>query len=421
MKLKIWIPLILALILTSTAGFASASGETALSFLKIGVGARGPAMADAITALTDDATTAYWNPGGLGYINQGKLSLLQTNWLVDTSFQNISYIVPTERGGTWATYISYLNYGAIQGYDTAGAATQNLTPYDMCIGLAWGTTLTDYISFGLTVKQVSEKLEDTVASAYAVDIGSIIKTSNEKLTFGAVIQNMGSKVKFVSAEADLPLVMKVGMAYRITQDGHLTIDLDAPKEQNKVGLNLGFEQWFGILSVRLGYRGLSGVSSNIMGGIGLKATDFQLDYAYVPYGDLGGTHRLSLAFDLGEPILTRDVKLSRLFKKGVKLYEAKQYQDAVSEFLKVLELSPNHIEAQNYLNKSFDEMQKVKLEEAQKEFKEHYSEALRLLSLQEYENAKDELEKALELDPDNEEANELMKKLELIIRIKRRK
>jgi tetratricopeptide (TPR) repeat protein len=400
--------------------FADTPGQSAATFLKIGPGARGPAMADAVTAyVLSDATAAYWNPGILGIINQQKLSLQQTNWLADMNYQTISYLFPTENNGTWSANLYYFNYGGIQGYDTGGSPTSAIYPYDLCAGVSWGDMLNDYVAAGLTIKFISQKLENYSASSFAFDAGVLFKIPYEKLTLGATLQNLGSRIKFINDEADLPMVLKFGSAYQLTQDGVITLDLETPKIQNKIGLNLGFEQWFAnMLAIQLGYKSLTDTGSNIMGGVSLKASDFELDYAYVPYGNLGATHRVCLTFDFGEPVVGRDIKIKQLLNRGAQLFDQKQYSEAISEFIKVLTINPDNSEAQKYLDKCFEEMQKAKREKAVQEFKAHYGEALRLLSTQDYEKAKVELGKALEIDPNDSEAKTLMQKLELIIKIK---
>jgi hypothetical protein len=46
----------------------------------------------------------------------------------------------------------------------------------------------------------------------------------------------------------------------------------------------------GYLTRALDTAGFNGVTA----GVGFTYKDYQLDYAYVPYGDLGGTQRTSL-------------------------------------------------------------------------------------------------------------------------------
>ena len=57
-----------------------------------------------------------------------------------------------------------------------------------------------------------------------------------------------------------------------------------------------------ILAVRAGYKyggSNSEKLSSFHGGCGFSWHDTQLNYAFVPYGDLGNTHRISLSMKFG--------------------------------------------------------------------------------------------------------------------------
>ena len=53
------------------------TGTSVANFLKIGVGGRGEAMGGAFTALTDDATSLYWNPSGISRMENSEAVFLR--------------------------------------------------------------------------------------------------------------------------------------------------------------------------------------------------------------------------------------------------------------------------------------------------------------------------------------------------------
>ncbi|GAG58644.1 unnamed protein product, partial [marine sediment metagenome] len=57
-----------------------------------------------------------------------------------------------------------------------------------------------------------------------------------------------------------------------------------------------WEYWVtNIMALRVGYRtGPADEGSGLTVGAGFRAGRILLDYAFVPYGDLGNTHRISL-------------------------------------------------------------------------------------------------------------------------------
>jgi hypothetical protein len=57
----------------------------------------------------------------------------------------------------------------------------------------------------------------------------------------------------------------------------------------------GIEYHLGnVLIFRIGYEKNPATLFSITGGIGWRINEYQLDYAFVPHGELGYTHRISL-------------------------------------------------------------------------------------------------------------------------------
>ncbi|MDI6704555.1 MAG: hypothetical protein QME40_07790, partial [bacterium] len=101
----------------------------------------------------------------------------------------------------------------------------------------------------------------------------------------------------------LPLNIKAGAAYPI-RNFLFALDVNKPID-NEMNFSLGIESWwFKILALRAGYKlGTDNklsehteIATGWSAGVGFNFKSFQLDYAYVPYGDLGDTSRVSLLF-----------------------------------------------------------------------------------------------------------------------------
>jgi hypothetical protein len=75
----------------------------------------------------------------------------------------------------------------------------------------------------------------------------------------------------------------------------VALDLDFPADDS-VGARMGAEYLFGNgIAIRAGYRTGTGFDfpSGLCAGAGYGTDTYQLDYALVPYGDIGSTHRIS--------------------------------------------------------------------------------------------------------------------------------
>lgn len=70
-------------VFVAASGWAQ-TGKYSNEFLSLGVGARGLALANTMTALSDDITAAYWNPAGLGCSDEKyQLALMHAAYFAD--------------------------------------------------------------------------------------------------------------------------------------------------------------------------------------------------------------------------------------------------------------------------------------------------------------------------------------------------
>jgi len=274
------------------------AGTSSAQFLKLGVGGRATSMGNAYVGVADDSTAIYWNPAGINRIENVSVSVAH-----NIMFENIFYdwVSGAKKFGfgTLGVGIQYLSYGSIDETDDTGLGIGSFKPNDMALSISYGREIKD-VSLGLNVKYISEKIKKT-ASAFAFDIGGMYKMMYEKLTLGIAAQNIGTKMKFEDEKESLPLNIKVGGAYRIKKDWLVAFDINAPYD-DETNLGAGLEHALRItkdINVfgRAGYNtslkntgGLNGLTA----GLGGSYMGYCLDYAFVPFGDLGNSHRVSL-------------------------------------------------------------------------------------------------------------------------------
>jgi len=292
------------MVFCATAGFAAFSkndaGTSGAQFLKLGAGARATSMGNAFVGISDDSTAIYWNPAGLSQLQKNNVSLMHAIWFEDISYDWVSYARPVENIGTFGIAIQYLSYGSIKQTDNAGLEMGDFSPADAAATLSYGRKVLGLLT-GVSVKYISSKITNT-ATAYAADIGVMCKMINDKLSIGFAAQNMGTKLKYISEEDPLPASVTLGGAYRIKNHWLIALDANASVDYEA---NIGFGTEYTRIcwaktsvAVRAGYStrtkyvgGLNGFT----GGVGFTYSNYSLDYAFVPYGDLGDTQRISLS------------------------------------------------------------------------------------------------------------------------------
>ena len=275
------------LILTlNLVGYANSPGTTTAGFLKIGVGARAASMGEAFTALADDGTSLYWNPAGLIQIKQRELSATYNLWFQGISQGYVSFGFPS-LGGTVGLGANYVDMGGIEGRDEQGNPTGDFGASDAHLFAGYADKFKN-TSWGITVGWLKDTIGKDTKTTFLGNIGFLYSLS-ERFTLGAVAQNMGSEL----GTDPLPLTFKIGAASK-SETLTLTVDVAKPQD-NEVYYCLGAEWWLrNVLALRVGYKTNQDIGQGLTAGMGYKFGRICLDYAYVPYGDLGDTHRISL-------------------------------------------------------------------------------------------------------------------------------
>ena len=108
---------------------------------------------------------------------------------------------------------------------------------------------------------------------------------------------------FISEGYNLPLTATLGAGYNIKNAITLAIDIKQKIYDQKTEISFGTEYTpINILALRVGYLKSLNPSrftfhdfTCLGGGLGLHILNFSTDYAFVPYGDLGNTHRISFS------------------------------------------------------------------------------------------------------------------------------
>jgi len=288
MRKTLWsvLVIIISIIILSSACYANGPGTTGANFLKIGVGARAAAMGDAFTAVADDSTSLYWNPAGLTRLEGWELSTMYNMWFEGISQGYVSAGFPL-LGGTMGVATNYVSMGDLEGRDESGNPTGTFQAYDLaaCVGFAGRL---GKLSLGLSGGIVRSTVAADSNSAFLSTVGGLFEI-NQNFSVGAVAQNLGTEL----GDDTLPLIFKVGLSLKM---GSFCLATDIGKSQETaLYYSMGMEGWIGsVVALRAGYRINQDIGSGWTAGLGFKMGGFALDYAYVPYSNLGNTHRISM-------------------------------------------------------------------------------------------------------------------------------
>ena len=350
-----------ALLFPSQLLWASGPGTTAADILKIGVGARAIGMGEAYVAQADDVSSLYWNPAGLALMQERQASFTFDQGYQDIKYQNASIGIPLENGAIGGS-LSYLSYGDIQGFDQSGASIGNQNAYSgvATLGGAW---LGNQWSLGANIKGIQEKLADASANGAAFDIGGNAiypkPVLGGTLRLGAVVQNLGSGMKFEQQSDPLPMDWKVGVAAVQMLDKKLNVSVDYTNPKDDSGyMSGGFEYWLvPFIALRAGYQNSKDEGNGIRAGIGLRIKGVSFDYAYAGQGELGMSNRYELSFRFGEPrpILTAEER--KILQQAKAAMRSERYEQATLLFDSLIELEPRYQPARRYIKVAMSKLE----------------------------------------------------------------
>ncbi len=389
-------------------------GKTALDFLNIGVGARPVAMGEAFVAHADDANAVFWNPAGLGQLKRNEVTFMHNIWLQDITYNYLAY-AHTLKYGTLGVSFYHLRYGEIQGYDVTGSVAEKLSPYDLTGAVSFGTKIINrknrYLFIGTSVKYIYEYLDSSEADTYAVDMGCIYKMLDIPVSLGVTAQNIGAKIKFEESSEELPLNVKAGTGLRLFGDNiKLAFDYTFAANEEDYFSTGGEYRFLNFLFVRLGFRSNQSLDNGLRYGMGVSGRSLSLDYSYVPYSDLGDTHRFSCSLRFGSKYGNKKIEniIEKQFEQAKLNYYQGQLMKAYRNLKEILAVVPGHEGAQDYLART-----RVKIESGvtAQEIDTHIELGKRYFKNNEYTRAQAEFELILLFDPDNELAKDFLTKI----------
>jgi hypothetical protein len=160
--------------------------------------------------------------------------------------------------------------------------------------VGYSKEISDGISIGMNLKYINEKIEETNATGFGVDIGFLMYIS-EEIKAGISIENIGSRIKFVSEEENLPYTKRIGIAYEGIENLIIAIDMNKYNDDKDWIINIGAEYNIEFIFLRVGYsfdKKRENIPISIGAGISLKS--YFLDYSFHPYYDLGISHNFSI-------------------------------------------------------------------------------------------------------------------------------
>jgi hypothetical protein len=323
--------LIATVALPDLAAQSQKTGTTSAQVLKFNVGPRAIGMGGAFTAVANDITAMYWNPGGTAHIKRNEAFFNHTSLYADIRYDYAAIASHLYGFGTIGAFVSVMSMDdmLVRTEQIPEGTGELFTAGAIVIGVNYSRFLTDNFAIGFNAKYINESIWHMSATGFAIDVGTMYRLHilNE-FRIAASISNFGTKMQMKGRDAtrvissgsggdnyintnleldrfDLPLLFRFGISTDILKQGasRLTTSVDAihPNDHTEY-LNTGFEYaWNEIVFLRAGYNSLFELDTEkgLTFGFGVHyrvvdAVVVKMDYAYQDYGRLKEVHYFSL-------------------------------------------------------------------------------------------------------------------------------
>ena len=279
------------------------------------VSPREAAMGEAFVGVAEDASALLSNPAGLASLGKGQVGLLSRFGWVGSFQETALFAMPMGKWGGLGISASYFSYGSLDGHDAQGNPAPSYGVDATAFHAGWGTPLFDQLSLGLALHGFQQTITGTGYSFFLPSVGLLagpfgamrLGLSYEDLGVGSW---NGSQLSVLEAGGSCKAVL--GPSALLLASLEADFQSDAV-DHLKVGLEFTYQSQF---FLRGGYQvdstgnGYGGLSL----GAGLALKDFALDYAYLPYSDLGDNHRISLTYFF--PGLVRNAAVTSAASSG---------------------------------------------------------------------------------------------------------
>jgi outer membrane protein OmpA-like peptidoglycan-associated protein len=295
------------------------AGARALPTTQEGGTARAMGMASAVVAVDQGSASLLWNPAGLARMKCKEVAAHHTSGLGGSVQETFVFGTPLgevkdgceggSMGGLAASF-GYTDFGSVEGADALNNPTGYYGAHNYSGSVGWGKELVPNLAAGISLKANSSTFGGGNYTTMSTDLG-LLWAARPDLDLGFSYTNIpvGGRI----GGADLASGLRLGAGWKESKEWLLA----AATELQNGGVNriqLGTEYLVGdvdkvanVLALRGGYA-LSfpsadlGLLNGLTIGLGYTITrSLAVDYAFLPAGDLGETHRLSLTFKFGCP------------------------------------------------------------------------------------------------------------------------
>jgi hypothetical protein len=289
------------LLLISINLFAQSAGETGLSFLKNGFGARNIAMGDFGVVGNNDLSALYYNPSLLAVDNKSQITFTHNSLFQDENSEMLGASF-NAFGLPFAVGVNTTTVSGIEVRTTPGDPQAIFSAHDFAGSISTAYKFSDNIYAGASYKYLYEGIYTNQNSGYGLDFGLTYARLINGLTIGASYRNIGSMNILKNDPTVLPTDLMVGASYNYPlpdskMDFTILTGYQNYTKENESHIHIGGEFVYDhSFSLRAGYI-TNYETKSVSVGFGVFWKGINLDYAYVPNKyELGDSHIITMIY-----------------------------------------------------------------------------------------------------------------------------
>ncbi|MCX5788007.1 MAG: hypothetical protein NTX64_05780 [Elusimicrobia bacterium] len=315
--------------------WASPAGRPGAIY-NFGANARALGLGGAYTALSQDDSAVYYNPAGLGFVTDRRISFMEATLYEGVNYNYIGYAQPAFGGGLG---LNLLRSGAgdVDGRDAFNRQTGSFGYSETGVSLGYGYwgLLDGTASAGLSAKMLQRSVANVSNRLIGVDAaaGYMPPVFGHRLRLAAMVQNI-AQTKSGNTNDTLPLAFKLGASWEFAPAFHLSGDVSS-EGQLAIGTEYGWK--FAAFRVGLQPQGLSF-------GTGVFLwNSLHLDFAVYNDSMLGMSNRVSLGWALPRAVrVDRPKERSQdRWREGLQALQDRRFVAASHDFDRALKIDPD--------------------------------------------------------------------------------
>ena len=308
---------------------------SAANWLKLGTSVRAAGMGGAQVALGQGINSTPFNPASLAFVKGKEAYFSRTNYLVDITYNVISFGSRVTTNDYVGFNLFYLDSGpmAVTREDFPNGTGEEFNVISLAMRMSYARVMTDRLKIGMTLNYIRDEIYTTNMQSVAFDIGSNFDTGILGFILGMSVSNFGPEVQYqgeglqvevpdtlnvdeilskVTDKFPLPLIFRMGISNNFigstkhsmmkSKTHRLTLALDAVNPSDySMTIHTGGEYAFKELAfLRSGIRiGHDTAGLSVGAGISVKTggLNINVDYAFVDYGILKFMHQVGLGLE----------------------------------------------------------------------------------------------------------------------------